>query len=82
MNGCAKTVLGVVVAVDETVDAVKGLEIHIGNRIGDTALAPVVVVFAHVVIASNAVCKTFPLVSISLLIIYCLFDAIWHIFGG
>ena len=54
MNGYARTVLDVVVAVGETVDAVKRLEIHIGDRIGNTALALVVAVFAHVVMARNA----------------------------
>lgn len=54
VNGSARTVLDVVVAVGETVDAVERLEIHTGDRIGDTALALVVAVFAHVVMARNA----------------------------
>lgn len=54
VNGFARIVLDVVVAVGATVDAVKRLEIHIGTKTEDTALAPVAVVFAHVVMASNA----------------------------
>lgn len=55
MSGCVRTALGAVDAVDEIVDAVKGLDRHTANGAEGTAPVPVAVAFAAGQIAKRTI---------------------------